>query len=102
MLLPLLALGVCVFALSIPARSAAITVDITSPKTTQVVGDSLQINATVSSTFEITSVVADVSGPKTSLASSDGIHFAGVLSLSGFPRGQGSILITATDAFGNN
>ena len=88
-------------AMSIITTQAAITLTITSPTPNKIVGDLLEVRASVSSTFEVVSVVAEVSSRQTNLTTVGPNAFSGVLSLSGFPRGSRSVLITANDAFGN-
>src|SRR4030088_896851 len=80
---------------------AAVTVNITLPSPNQIVGDSLQVNVSVSSTFEVTNVVAGTSGRQTHLRTSGPSLFTGVVALSGVPSGPNSLVVTATDAFGN-
>src|ERR1044071_7667515 len=80
---------------------AAITVNITSPSTGQRVGDLLEVRASVSSTFEVASVVAEVSGRQTNLMTVSPNVFRGMISLAGVARGQRSVLVTATDVFGS-
>src|SRR5256885_1350040 len=95
-LLLILAVHVCAL-----AGQAAITVSITTPNPNgmDVAGDSLQVYADVSSTFELASVVAEVSGRQTTL--NPGNPFGGVVSLAGLPAGQRSVVVTATDVFSN-
>src|SRR6266496_4459885 len=66
----------------------AVTVNITSPTSNQVVGGTLQIHANVSSTFEITNAAAQVSGRHTNLTVSGPGAFEGAISLDGLARGR--------------
>jgi len=93
-------LGIVICLVTIGA-SASVTVNITAPQSNKIEGDSVQVSASVNSSFEITNVVASVSGLQTNLSVVGPNAFSGIVGLNGLSRGQKSVVVSATDAFGN-
>ncbi len=90
-----IALLLCALASSVKAR-ADITVTITQPATGAVVGDRLDVSATVGSTYQVSRVRADAQGVVTDLAYSNGA-WGGALSLGSLPWGTTMVSVVATD-----
>lgn len=92
--------GACALALALALPvSAAVTVTITSPTPNQIRPDELHVVATVTSDFEIQTVLAEVEDRSASLSFSSGA-WRGIVELAGLPRGPLTLTVTATEAFG--
>jgi hypothetical protein len=87
-------------ALALPA-SAAVTVTITSPTPNQLRPKDLRVVATVTSTFELQTVVAVVEDRSANLAFSDGA-WRGAVNLNGLARGPLTVTVTGNEAFGGS
>lgn len=67
-----------------------------------IVADSVAVQVSVNSTYELQSVTAEVDGRSTNLTfSSMGNTWSGTLSLAGLASGQKTLTLTATDVFGS-
>src|SRR6516164_11797058 len=96
----LLVLG-CLLAFSAKAQ-ATITLSVTSPTAGALVGNSLNIAASGTSTYQIQSITAAVAGRLTNLTFDATAGWIGGLSLAGLPRGPQTLSLNATDVFGNS
>ena len=106
--LPFLVLSGLLFAAGLRAAAlhASIEVTIVRPSTGEVSGTDLWIVATVSSTYQLESVVATVAARPVSLTYVPSAYcdrfchpgWTGTLSLAGLPRGPQTITVVATDA----
>jgi hypothetical protein len=79
-------------------QSPPITVGIWTPLPGTVVGDTLQVKAKVTSTYEVTSVVATVADRQVTLTHS-GTDWIGTLILTGLPQASTTLTVTATDYY---
>jgi len=88
---------------SYTAAHATITISISSPTINQVTDSVVQIQASVQSTYSLTSLVAIVNGRVDTLQYESEINeFNGYLSLSGLPQGDTlQLVVIATDFFNN-
>jgi hypothetical protein len=96
----LLVLG-CLLAFSAKAQ-ATITLNVYSPAAGALVGNSLNIGAVVTSTYQIQSITATVAGRLTNLTVDATAGWIGGLSLAGLPHGPQTLSLNATDVFGNS
>lgn len=78
----------------------SIDINIFQPAAGTAAGNNLKVVVFISSTLEIKSVKASVEGREAELAFSN-TGWSGNVSLSGLPRGQKTLTVIATDAFGN-
>lgn len=82
--------------------SAQITVGIVSPLANAAVGTNMSVQVQVTSTYQIASVVADVTGRRDTLVYNSGSgRFIGTISLAGLSQGTYQLNVTATDVFNN-
>ena len=84
--------------------TSGISVAMLAPKASSLVGDSIQVTATVRSAQELASVVASVEGTSTPLGyvvTRFGPVWQGSLQLAGHPRGPIAVMVTATDVLGH-
>ncbi len=81
--------------------AGSISINFISPQLNQVYGNSLPIEVSVVSTFQVNSVVADVNGHLATLIYDIGSgHFSGNLLLTGLPEGISyPLTVTVTDIF---
>lgn len=91
--------------------SNLITVNIVAPSKGSLVGNTLQISVTSSSTYQIQGITASVEDLQTILVFSNtavcnefgcGPGWTGTISLNGLVRGEKKLTVTATDFFGNS
>jgi hypothetical protein len=78
---------------------AAIDIIVAAPASGAIVGDSLPDNATVNSTFQLTSVKATLGAAQSDLVYNAG-PYAGTLNLSAEPSGNQNLTVSATDIYG--
>lgn len=90
------------------ARSSKdVTVKVASPSSTVPVGDATTVFASITSTYQLVSVTATYGDRSVALAYGPNgdvrpqYGWTGVLSLTGLPRGPGTVVVTAIDASGN-
>ena len=79
---------------------AGISITVSQPAPNGLSGDSLFISATVTSTYEVASVTAQVADRTANLAYSAGQAWTNTISLVGLSRGQQTLSVVATDVFG--
>jgi hypothetical protein len=79
---------------------AAITVAINVPSSGALVGDSLGVNVTINSTFQVTSVEATIGSLTSALAYTSGTSYGATLDLSALTSDNLTLTVTATDVYG--
>ncbi len=91
-----------VLLLAAAPMDAAVQVSITKPQPSELSGDLLTVNASVTSTYQLQSVTATVADRSTSLTfdSSFG-RWTCTLDLTGLPRGPLQLTVAAQDVFGS-
>ena len=94
----LVLIAVCQYAALV--RAQTISVNITRPTSGVIVHDSLNISATVSSTYQLQGVQASVDGRSTNLFYTT--SWTNTISLAGLAWGNKTLIVTATDVFGNS
>jgi len=91
----------CLFFCLAGLSAADVSVTILAPESGQLVGDALEVEATIASTFEVAAAVAMVEDRSAPLTYGPENSWIVTLSLAGLARGEKTLVVTVTDVFGN-